>query len=167
MRFLVRMTFWLGVVLVLLPSFSDAPAHKPAAEEQPAVTVSAVDAVMFAGAAASDMRGFCERRPEACEIGSQVAAMIGHRAQAGAQILYGFIAEQIAQHHGEAAAGGSGEAGAVKAAIGAISGALGARAAAPANAVPGTESQNTLTPSDLEAGWRGPAGGDKSPARGA
>jgi uncharacterized protein DUF5330 len=86
MFFLLRMTFWLGLVCVLLPGSSgDAPAAK----------IDAANAVTAAGAAVSDMRGFCERQPQACEVGGQVAVAIGHKAEAGARTLYEFVSTKL------------------------------------------------------------------------
>ena len=41
------------------------------------------------------MSQFCERQPDACEVGSQAAVAIGQRAQAGAKMLYEFLNEQL------------------------------------------------------------------------
>src|SRR5262249_31658523 len=87
MRFLLRMAFWLGVVLVLLPSAGTEPP--------PRVRVGTAEAVSAARAAVGDLRSFCDRQPEACSIGSQAAVAIGHRAQAGAKMLYEFLNEQL------------------------------------------------------------------------
>jgi hypothetical protein len=87
MRFLLRMAFWLGVVLVLLPSAGTEQSSK--------TQVGTVEAVSAARAAIGDLRGFCERQPEACSIGSQAAIVIGHRAQAGAKMLYEFLNERL------------------------------------------------------------------------
>jgi hypothetical protein len=87
MRFLLRMAFWLGVVLVVLPSAGSQPA--------PELAVSAGDAVSAAKAAVGDMRQFCERQTDACAIGSHAASALGRRAQAGAKMLYEFLNEQI------------------------------------------------------------------------
>jgi hypothetical protein len=87
MRFLLRMAFWLGVVLVLLPSAGTQPLPKS--------QVGAAEAVTAAKAAVSDLRGFCERQAEACNVGTQAAVAIGQRAQAGAKMLYEFLNEQL------------------------------------------------------------------------
>ena len=126
MRFLLRMAFWLGVVLVLLPSGGSDPAPK--------TELSAVDALSAAKAAMGDLRQFCERQPDACVVGSQAAAAIGQRAQAGAKMLYEFLSEQLGP--AETGSVGSGD------------------AAVPVP--PSKPSQHTLTPSDLAPGWRGP-----------
>ena len=87
MRFLLRMAFWLGLVLVLLPSAGTEPTPK--------TQVGTVEAVSAARAAIGDLRNFCERQPDACSVGSHAAIVIGHRAQAGAKMLYEFLNEQL------------------------------------------------------------------------
>jgi|SRR5262249_8680464 len=82
MFFLLRMAFWLCVVCVLLPSGS-----KTTREAQ----IDASEAVTLASAAVSDVRGFCERQPDACVTGGKVAVALGHKAEAGARTLYEFV----------------------------------------------------------------------------
>jgi hypothetical protein len=84
MRFLLRITFWLGLVLVLLPR-----DKTPESEKLP--QIGAADAVQAATAAVSDMTQFCKRQPAACEVGGQAATVIGQRAQDGARKLYQII----------------------------------------------------------------------------
>ncbi len=84
MFFLLRVAFWLTIVLALLPSGGAQPTTRgPQMGE----------AISAAGDAVSDMRHFCTRQPAACEVGSQVAVMIGQRAQAGAKMLYDLFNE--------------------------------------------------------------------------
>ncbi len=87
MRFLLRVAFWLGVVLVLLPSGGSQPLPKS--------QVSAGEAFTAAKAAMSDMQHFCERQPTVCEVGSQTAVTLGQRAQVGAKMLYEFLHERF------------------------------------------------------------------------
>jgi hypothetical protein len=89
MFFLIRMAFWLTVVLVLLPSGGSQPVQKTP-------SFSAADAVSAASATIADMRHFCERQRDVCAVGSQAAVAIGQRAQAGAKMLYELISEQLA-----------------------------------------------------------------------
>src|SRR2546428_9381370 len=84
MRFLLRITFWLGLVLVLLPR-----DKTPESEKLP--QIGAADAVQAATAAVSDMTQFCKRQPAACEVGGQAATVLGQRAQDGARKLYKII----------------------------------------------------------------------------
>jgi hypothetical protein len=87
MFFLLRMAFWLGLVLVLLPR-----DKTPESEKLPQVGAS--EAVSAATAAVSDMSQFCKRQPAACEVGGQAATVIGQRAQAGARKLYQIITDK-------------------------------------------------------------------------
>jgi hypothetical protein len=87
MRFLLRITFWLGLVLVLLPRDKTPESDK-------APQIGAAEAVSAATAAVSDMSQFCKRQPAACEVGGQAATIIGQRAQDGARKLYHIINEK-------------------------------------------------------------------------
>ena len=89
MFFLLRMAFWLCVVCVLLPSGTKTAA--------PEANIDAKQAVTLASAAVSDVSGFCERQPNACEVGGKVAVAIGHKAEAGARTIYDFITTRIAE----------------------------------------------------------------------
>ena len=87
MFFLLRMAFWLGLVLVLLPR-----EKTPESDKLPQIGAS--EAVSAATAAVSDMGQFCKRQPAACEVGGQAATVIGQRAQDGARKLYKIITDK-------------------------------------------------------------------------
>ena len=87
MFFLLRMAFWLGLVLVLLPR-----DKTPESDKLPQIGAS--EAVSAATAAVSDMSQFCKRQPAACEVGGQAATVIGQRAQDGARKLYQIITDK-------------------------------------------------------------------------
>ena len=138
MFFLVRMAFWLSVVLILLPTGSSQPA--------PANGVGPTDAISAASATVGDLRQFCTRQPDACTVGSHVATELGYKAQAGAKMLYEFLTDRLAPK----------ETGSVASAD--------ARFGKPAMDKPAMDqaafnraSQNTLAPADLAPAWRGPA----------
>jgi Family of unknown function (DUF5330) len=124
MFFLLRMAFWLGLVLVLLPR-----DKTPESEKLPQVGAS--EAVSAATAAVSDVSQFCKRQPAACEVGGQAATVIGERAQAGARKLYRIITDKRPPEH-------TGSIGAVENADPSLT------KAAP---------RDTLTPDDLVAEW--------------
>jgi hypothetical protein len=128
MFFLLRMAFWLGLVLVLLPR-----EKTPDAEKLPQLGAS--EAVSAATAAVSDMSQFCKRQPAACEVGGQAATVLGQRAQAGARKLYQIITDKRSPEH-----------------TGSIDGVENAN---PLSAE--VAQRDTLTPDDLAAEWRGPA----------
>jgi hypothetical protein len=87
MFFLLRMAFWLGLVLILLPSGSS--------QTPPAKQVGASDAISAASATVGDLSQFCLRQPDACTVGSHVASELGTRAQAGAKMLYEFFTTKL------------------------------------------------------------------------
>jgi|SRR5579872_1339794 uncharacterized protein DUF5330 len=87
MFFLLRLAFWIGLVLVLLPRDKTPETDK-------APQINASEAVSAATAALSDMGQFCKRQPTACEVGGQAATVIGQRAQGGARKLYQIITDK-------------------------------------------------------------------------
>jgi Family of unknown function (DUF5330) len=123
MFFLLRMAFWLGLVLVLLPR-----DKTPESDKRPQIGAS--EAVTAATAAVSDMSQFCKRQPAACEVGGQAAVVIGQRAQAGAQKLYHIITDKRAPDRTGSISGGENGDGSVE-----------------------TAPRDTLTPDDLVAEW--------------
>lgn len=127
MFFLLRTAFWLSVVLALLPTGGSQPKSS-----EP--SINAVEAVSAAGAAVSDLSGFCARQPDACVVGAQAVSAFGQRAQAGAKMVYEILSDKMAPA----------ETGSVTP----------AKAATPAAT---RASQHTLKPTDLEPAWRGPA----------
>jgi Family of unknown function (DUF5330) len=127
MFFLLRMAFWLGLVLVLLPR-----EKTPESDKLPQVGAS--EAVSAATAAVSDVGQFCKRQPAACEVGGQAATVIGHRATEGARKLYQIITDKRASDR---------------------TGSIGGLENAGATAMK-EEPRDTLTPDDLVAEWRAP-----------
>lgn len=125
MFFLLRMAFWLGLVLVLLPRDEAPKANK-------APQIGASEAVSAATAAVSDMSQFCTRQPAACEVGGQAASAIGQRAQDGARKLYRIITDKRPPDH---------------------TGSIDAIASVD-TAASGDTQHDTLTPEDLQAEWR-------------
>jgi hypothetical protein len=124
MFFLLRMAFWLGLVLVLLPR-----DKTPESEKRPQLGAS--EAVSAATAAVSDMGQFCKRQPAACEVGGQAATVIGQRAQEGARKLYQIIIDKKSSDRtGSIGSGKNADALLLEAA-----------------------SRDTLTPDDLQAEW--------------
>lgn len=95
MKFLLRTTFWLTVVVLLLPL---SPAQRTGSAPQ----VSTSEAVSAASAAVSDMRRFCARQPDACVVGSQALTGFGQKARAGAKMLYDFLTEHFGGQPGTA-----------------------------------------------------------------
>jgi hypothetical protein len=103
MFLLLRMAFWLGLVLVLLPREKTPEAAK-------APQIGAAEAVSAATAAVQDMSQFCKRQPAACDVGGQAATVIGQRAQDGARKLYQIIIDKRAPDHTGSIGGNGSEA---------------------------------------------------------
>ena len=61
MFFLLRVAFWLTIVLALLPSGGAQKSAQAGAQTK----VGPTEAVVAAGAAVSDMGNFCDRQAEA------------------------------------------------------------------------------------------------------
>jgi uncharacterized protein DUF5330 len=125
MLFLLRLTFWIGLVLVLLPR-----DKTPDSDKLPQIGAS--EAVSAATAAVSDVSQFCKRQPAACEVGGQAATLIGQRAQDGAKKLYRIITDKRSPDH--------------TGSIGGIENADPTLAEAPSD---------TLTPDDMQIEWQG------------
>jgi hypothetical protein len=134
MFFLLRMAFWLGLVLVLLPR-----DKTPESERLPQIGVS--EAVQAATAAVTDMSQFCKRQPAACQVGGEAATVIGVRAQEGARKIYQTITDKKAP---DAEAKKSPD----------HTGSIDRLDDADPAAAP-TASHDTLTPDDLAPDWHG------------
>jgi hypothetical protein len=126
MFFLLRMAFWLGLVLILLPS---GGADRRASSH----AIGARDTISAISSAVHDLRGLCVREPNACTVGSHLADDMERRARAGARILYDLLIGVLARHD--------------------ESSAHGERPSERGRAAP--PSENTLTPTDLAPAWRG------------
>lgn len=134
MRFLLRITFWLGLVLVLLP-------RDKTPESSNAPQIGAAEAVQAATAAVSDMTQFCKRQPAACEVGDKAATAIGQRAQEGARKLYQIIRDKKDQAITDKKAPDH-------------TGSIGSKD--PSEPDVPEVAHETLTPEDLAMEWRGP-----------
>jgi hypothetical protein len=129
MFFLLRVAFWLSIVVILLPS---DPARK---HDSAQAGISPLEALGAASAAVEDARGFCSRKPEACEVGSQALQSFGEKAQLGSKYLYEFLSDRFGEPHSDR-----------------ITGTISER--------PGRQ---TLTPSDLQPAWKTPAPSEPRP----
>jgi len=149
MRFLLRMTFWLGVVVVLLPRGESQPASN--------AQISATDAMSAATATVGDMRQFCERQAEACAVGSQAAVALEDRAKAGAKRLYEMFNERLAAKENDRVTTMTSATNAKTVPLPTARPSQQASQSrnAPQNASQ-TTSRNSLTPADLAPAWRGP-----------
>ena len=83
MFFLMRMTFWFSLVLLMLPFGGGDDANQ----------VGPLKALMTLREAVGDIAGLCERKPDVCETGKSALHTIGVRAKASAEIAYEMLGE--------------------------------------------------------------------------
>jgi hypothetical protein len=95
MRFILRTTFWLGVVLVLLPNGNSEPVTKS--------QVSASEAIAAAEGMVADVQQFCERQQQVCVVASRTALTLSQRAQAGAKALFESISARFGSNESKSA----------------------------------------------------------------
>jgi hypothetical protein len=129
MFFLLRTAFWLSIVILLLPA---DPAKRNDARPQ----IGTLETLGVAQAALEDARGFCARRPEACEVGSLALHSFGEKAQYGAKLVYEFLSDKLGDNP----------------------------PTRQSEAVPERPGRHNLTPADLSPAWDGgqpPANGDR------
>ncbi len=97
MRFLLKVAFWLTIVVLLLPAEQS--------DEGQQQQVSALDALSAAQSAVQDAGGFCDRNPHACDVGAQAFQTFGEKAQYGAKLLYEFLSARFAGDDAQTATG--------------------------------------------------------------
>lgn len=85
MRFLLKIVFWLALIAFFLPSTDDS--------DRPGINVFA--AFLGAQEALSDMGGFCERSPMACDTGREVGSYVAARVADGMAYAYGMARGQM------------------------------------------------------------------------
>ena len=83
MFFLMRMTFWFSLVLLMLPFGGGDDGNQ----------VGPLKALMTVREAVGDIAGICERKPDVCETGKSALHTIGVRAQASAKMAYEMLGE--------------------------------------------------------------------------
>lgn len=139
MFFLLRAAFWLGLVLILIPTGSSKTAPR-----EP--TIGAAEAASAASAAVADLSHFCTRQPDACAVGSHAATVLLHKAQASASMLYEFFTERRDgrddRDDGDSRV---------------VTGSLGGKGAKVIPAAWSHRSQDTLTAADRLPAWQAPA----------
>jgi hypothetical protein len=133
--FLIRMMFWLAIVVMLIPSGEDQASDSPAATGG---QFSVNDALGAAVATVSDMTQFCDRNHGVCETGAAAFDVFLAKAENGAWLAYRVITGARGQDGGRQ--------GGVETRDASYREAGGATGAAP----------DTLRGSDLEPAWHGP-----------
>jgi len=84
--FLIRMAFWLSVVILLLPAGTDEQTN--GSEQSPRAVASAGQTINAAVSAVGDIAGLCDRQPQVCRTGSAAWQMFQAKALYGVGLLY-------------------------------------------------------------------------------
>lgn len=95
MFFLLRMAFWLGLILLILPIGTSSDGGRQ---------IGAWQALSAAQSVLSDLRGFCQRQPDACAVGGEMASNVLDKAQVGAKWLYDTFGTKAGTEQGQPAA---------------------------------------------------------------
>ena len=91
--FIIRASFWLGVVVLLLPGDPNSGADAP--------RVSAMQALVATRSAIADFSTFCERNPATCATGSTAVQVFASKVRYGAELLSGYLSHsKAADEHG-------------------------------------------------------------------
>jgi hypothetical protein len=130
MLFMLRLAFWIMLVVLLLPSSSDDNRRFMSSAER---TVS-------------DMRGFCQRNPEVCEDAHIAMTSILSKLRSGAELLQTWLLRNGKTEEERV--------GAAQTEIPRKPQASGN--ALPPRPVP--KWQDSLSPADKQVPWRGPSG---------
>lgn len=89
MFFLLRTTFWIALVILLLPIDTGENDDKSAA-------ISPIDAIVAAQSTVSDISGFCSRNPSTCETGGHALQAFGAKARESARLVYEYLDDATA-----------------------------------------------------------------------
>ncbi|SCW30032.1 hypothetical protein SAMN02927900_00367 [Rhizobium mongolense subsp. loessense] len=91
MWFLIKGSFWFGLVLVLLPLFSSESSTRLANDPQ----IQFFDAFTAASGAYDYLTGMCNEKPEVCAKGAETLTALGYRAREGARVAYELLDSQF------------------------------------------------------------------------
>ena len=143
---LIKMAFWLSIIIVLAPIDTSPPENAEPAEPRLSAGLSD-QAAGIARATVSDMASFCDRNPEACQTGTRLMDRFGAKAIS----LAGYVFDVVS---GSRETRGSYQEPRPRAQK------VVAPPATPQTSPASPRTQNTLQPSDLEAPWVGPVDTD-------
>ncbi|MEF2072999.1 DUF5330 domain-containing protein [Consotaella aegiceratis] len=88
MRFILKSAFWLGLAAFLIPSGGT--------DEETGPSLSVGHALVGVQQALQDLTGFCDRAPDACTAGRDMAAFAGERIGDGMSLAYQLVQDRMA-----------------------------------------------------------------------
>ncbi len=83
MFFLLRVAFWLSLVILLIPADPQIAAERGQGRD-----VSTFEAIGAAQSTYQDVKGFCGRNPTACDVGRVALDTFAVKAKTGARWVY-------------------------------------------------------------------------------
>ncbi|MTI18947.1 hypothetical protein E1162_17015 [Rhodobacteraceae bacterium RKSG542] len=83
---LLKMTFWISLILLIIPIGTGSDEEAPA--------INPLQALVAAQSTVSDLSGFCERNPAACETGNNILELVGMKAKQAARLAYSYLVEE-------------------------------------------------------------------------
>ncbi len=90
-RFVLKSAFFLGLVALVVPSLTG----RSNGSAESAAGIDVFSTFQGAQAALSDLSGFCDRAPNACAAGGNLARFAAERVGDGIQIAYGFLDSSV------------------------------------------------------------------------
>lgn len=81
MGFLIKIGFWLGLVLVLIPRSGESSADITD-------SIGPLQVLNTTAAIFGDFAGLCDRQPTVCDSAGEILRAVGIRAREGAAIAY-------------------------------------------------------------------------------
>lgn len=81
--FLIRVAFWLSVVILFIPADPETGTEAP--------RVTAIQALVAARATIADLSGFCQRNPDVCTTGNAAVQLFSEKAHNGVRMLYRYF----------------------------------------------------------------------------
>jgi hypothetical protein len=94
MWFLIKGSFWFGLVLLLLPLFSSESSTRLAGDPQ----IQFSDAFTAVSGAYDYITGMCSEKPEVCAKGGETLTALGYRAREGARVAYELLDSKFADN---------------------------------------------------------------------
>lgn len=97
MGFLIKVAFWLGLVLALIPYGEGSAANGE--------MVGPMQVLHTAGEVARDFSQLCDRKPDTCRTGRAILRTVGIRAREGARIAYEALDGKLTENDSQIATG--------------------------------------------------------------
>ncbi len=88
MGFLIKVAFWLGLVLLFIPYGNG--------QGEQASNIGPLQVLHTTAEVARDFSGICERKPDTCQSGRAILKAVGMRVREGARIAYDALDKKLA-----------------------------------------------------------------------